>query len=129
MRAQAEREVADQLQASATAAPSGAEAVAASETRSALKNAVNVLDNSGVRYVGGKTFVHQRTVQAANGQTVELWVDTRYSEGMPVEVIEFGSPRYFSLAQQPEMAAWLAIAPEMMIVVAPNQAIRITATG
>jgi Ca-activated chloride channel family protein len=128
LRAQAEDEVAEQVQAAAAAAPSGEAAVAASETRSALANAVNVLDTSGVRYVGGKTFVHQRTVQTADGRALDLWVDTRYTEEMAVEIVEFGSARYFTLTRQPEMAAWLAISPEMVIVVDGNRAIRITAT-
>jgi Ca-activated chloride channel family protein len=126
LRAQAEDKVAEEVQAAAAAAPSGAAAVGASETRSALANAVNVLDTRGVRYVGGKTFVHQRTLQTADGQALELWVDTQYAEGMPVEIVEFGSARYFALARQPQMAAWLAISPEMVIVVAQNRAIRIT---
>jgi Ca-activated chloride channel family protein len=128
LRAQAEDEVAEQVQAAAAAAPSGEAAVAASETRSALANAVNVFDTSGVRYVGGKTFVHQRTVQTADGRALDLWVDTRYTAEMAVEIVEFGSARYFTLTRQPEMAAWLAISPEMVIVVDGNRAIRITTT-
>jgi hypothetical protein len=78
--------------------------------------------------VGGKTFVHQRTVQTADGRALDLWVDTRYTAEMAVEIVEFGSARYFTLTRQPEMAAWLAISPEMVIVVDGNRAIRITTT-
>jgi hypothetical protein len=53
-------------------------------------------------------------------------VDTSYSGEMKVETVQFGSTRYFALLRQAEMAAWLAISPEVVIVVGPNAAVRVT---
>jgi hypothetical protein len=40
--------------------------------------------------------------------------------------VPFGSERYFVLARQPGMAAWLALSPELVIVLKDGQVIRIT---
>ncbi|CAN5767700.1 hypothetical protein BH10CHL1_BH10CHL1_07740 [soil metagenome] len=110
----------------AAAPASGAAAVAASEARTQLENATNVQENQAVRYVSGKTFTQQGPVVTKDGQTVDLWVDTLYKEEMQVEKVVFGSERYFALAKQPQMARWLAISPELVIVIDKSKAIRIT---
>lgn len=126
LRERAEEEVHASASAAAEAPASGEAAVAASEARSDLANAVNLQEHQGVRYVAGKTFVRQSVVTTKAGQQYGLWVDTRYEEAMRVETVRFGSPRYFSLARNPQMAAWLAISPELVVVVGDGQAIRIT---
>lgn len=118
--------VEEEIAAYAAAPASGEGAVTAAETRSELANAINVREAGGVRYVGGKTFVRQSLIQTVEGQTVALWVDTRYTEGMAIETVTFGSARYFELAKQPQTAQWLAISPELIIVTAPGKALRIT---
>jgi Ca-activated chloride channel family protein len=126
LRDRADDEVRESVAAAAAAPASGEGAVAASEARSQLAHAVTVRETTGVRYVNGKTFVRQAQVRGGDGQLHDLWVDTAYSEGMKVETVQFGSTRYFSLLRQPEMAAWLAISPEVVIVVGPSAAIRVT---
>lgn len=112
--------------ASAAAPPSGKAAVQASVARSSLEGATTVTQNEAVRYAGGRTF--QRQVNAVDAQRypVELWVDTAYREGMDVTEIPFGSDAYFALLDQPGMAEWLAVAPEVVVVTGDNTAVRIT---
>lgn len=114
------------VQAQAAAPASGAEAVAASEKRMELQTAVVVEERPEVRFAGGKTFVQQGVVVAADGQPLELWVDTGFAGTMQLETVIFGSARYFELAQEPTMARWLAVAPELIVVIAPDKALRIT---
>ncbi len=114
------------VMAQAAAPASGAEAVAASEKRMELQTANVVEERPEVRFVGGKTFVQQGIVTAADGQPLALWVDTGFEATMPIETVIFGSPRYFELAQQPTMARWLAISAELIVVIAPDEALRIT---
>ena len=61
-----------------------------------------------------------------DGRILELWVDTGFTDEMPTKTIEFGSDAYFELLDQPGMAEWLSISPELVIVVGANEAIRIT---
>ncbi len=110
----------------AAAPASGAAAVAASEARTQLENATNVQENQAVRFVNGKTFTQQGAVTTKDGRTLDLWVDTLYQEQMQIEKVVFGSERYFALAKQPQMAPWLAISPELLIVIDKHKAIRIT---
>jgi Ca-activated chloride channel family protein len=126
LRDEAEEAVQESASMVASAAASGEAAVSASKVRSELANAANVQERAGVRYVKGKTFVHQTTVQRSDGRQVEVWVDTLYNNQMKVEEVRFGSERYFALARQPGMAAWLAISPELVIVLNDGRAIRIT---
>jgi Ca-activated chloride channel homolog len=126
LRAQAEDEMATNARAAASAPASGEAAVAASEARNALVNAATVDETGGVRYVGGKTFVRQALVTSADGQTYELWVDTGYSPGMKLETVPFGSERYFALAAQAELAPWLALSPELILVLDEGSALRVT---
>ena len=113
--------------AAAAAAPaSGAAAVSASEARTALETATNLQTQPAVRYVNGKTFTRQGGVTTPEGAALELWVDTLFSEKMSIETIVFGSERYFALLKQPAMTRWLAISPELVVVVDKDKAIRIT---
>jgi Ca-activated chloride channel homolog len=123
---QAADAVEKEVTAAAAAPASGEMAVAAAETRSALANAVTVRETGGVRYVNGKTFVRRSIITQANGQTVDFWIDTSYVDGMPVETVVFGSQRYFELARQPQLAPWLAISSELVLMIAPDKAIRVT---
>jgi Ca-activated chloride channel family protein len=125
----AERAQADALYAlreSAIAPASGAEAVAASEMRSALVNAANVRQTAEVRYVAGKTFIQEALVEGPDGQTAVRWVDTAYSEEDETETVIFGSERYFALARQPRLAPWLALSTELIVVVEDGKALHIT---
>ena len=79
-----------------------------------------------MRFIGGKTFVQQGVVTTPDGQPLALWVDTSFAATMQIETVLFGSERYFALAQQPTMARWLAISPELIVVTAPDKALRIT---
>ncbi len=126
MRQSAADAVETAVMAQASAPASGAEAVAASEKRMALQTAVIVEARPEVRFVGGKTFVQQGVVTTLDGQSLALWVDTSFAANMQIETVLFGSERYFALAQQPTMARWLAISPELIVVTAPDQALRIT---
>ena len=123
----AQEEVQTGMSAAAAAPASGKAAVAASETRNQLANAANVQESTGVRYLNGKTFVRQSLVQYSDGSQAELWVDTGYREGMQLATVPFGSDRYFALARQPELAPWLSISAELVIVLDNGEAIRITA--
>ncbi len=124
----AAKEAASAAAQSAAAAPaSGAAAVAASQERNALETAATVQEHENVRFVNGKTFVQQGLIQAASGEAVGFWVDTVYTNAMPLENVVFGSAQYFQLASDSDMAQWLAISPEMVIVEANGTALRITA--
>jgi hypothetical protein len=53
-------------------------------------------------------------------------VDTAYTQEMSLMWVEFASDEYFALAAQPNMAEWLAVGQEIVIVVSDTQAIRVT---
>jgi Ca-activated chloride channel family protein len=125
LRADAAEEVGDTAAAVAAAPASGERAVAASETRNQLANAATVQETGGVRYVGGKTFVRQSLVTRSDGQSYELWVDTQYRAELELELVRFGSERYFELAAQSELAPWLAVSPELILVLDDGHAIRV----
>ncbi|MBK8050425.1 MAG: hypothetical protein IPK16_26980 [Anaerolineales bacterium] len=105
---------------------SGFEAVAAAKTLDELRRATSVREDAAVRYVNGRTFQQQGVLTGPDGQTLTLWVDTQYGEEMTVETIQFGSDEYFALLKQPELAAWLALSPELVLVTGPDAAMRIT---
>jgi Ca-activated chloride channel homolog len=122
----AQKGVAAAAAEAASAAPSGAAAVQASVARSSLESATTVTQNEAVRYAGGRTFQRQVNAVDAAGQPIELWVDTEYLEGMDVTEVPFGSDAYFALLDQPGMAEWLAVGPQVVIVTGENAAVRIT---
>jgi hypothetical protein len=99
--------------------------VAFSITSADLEEARVVQERQGVRYVAGKSFNQQGSVTTAEGTVVPFWVDTRYDAAMPVRTIPFGSAQYFALAVDPQVAQWLSLSPEMMLVL-NNEVIRVT---
>ena len=107
-------------------APAGADAVAASQARQALAQAEQAQPGpQGLRFVAGKSFVQQGLVEGADGALLPLWVDTAYREEMPLETVPFGSEAYFKLAARREVAEWLSVSPELILVV-EGKALRIT---
>jgi Ca-activated chloride channel family protein len=121
----AQKGVAAAAAEAAAAAPSGAAAVQASVERSTLQSATTVTQDEALRYAGGRTFQRQERVVSADGRPADLWVDTTYRDEMDVTTIEFGSDEYFALLDQPGMAEWLAVGPELVVVTGNNTAVRI----
>ncbi|MCC9075324.1 VWA domain-containing protein [Litorilinea aerophila] len=122
----AQASVAAEAEAVAALPAAGEAAVVASQARSQIAEATVVPEHEAVRFVNGKTFGRQGQVPGPDGEGLILWVDTAYEESMAVETVIFGSPRYFQLAEDPDMAQWLAISPELVVVVDAGHAIRIT---
>lgn len=114
--------------AAAEAPAAGEAAVAASEVRTELRYAERAQEARSVRFVAGRTFTSQGTVTTADGRTLELWVDSQYDESMPMQTVVFGSPRYAELAGDASMRPWLALSPELVLVM-EGEAIRITTAG
>jgi Ca-activated chloride channel family protein len=116
----------DEAQAAASMPASGEAAVAASEAQNAMQTGTAVANAEAAHYVAGKTFVQQGWVSGADGVSLPFWVDTTFKQEMQITWVEFASDAYFALAQQPNMAEWLAVGEEMVIVVGETQAIRVT---
>ena len=115
---------ADQMYAAPAA---GEAAVAASQARAALQQAeVAVGTTATVRYVAGRSFV-LRGYLTEEGSEGALWVDTGFVETMAVTTVVLGSDAYFDLLAEPEMAQWLAISAELVVVTGPESAVRVTA--
>jgi len=112
-----------------SAAPAAGEAaVVASQARIELQQAETVRQTSAeMRYVAGRSFALRAYISADDGSHAELWVDTQYDEAMALTTIEFGSDAYFDLLDEPDMAQWLAISPELIVVTGDASAMRITA--
>jgi Ca-activated chloride channel family protein len=128
--APAARAYAEDAAEEAAAMPaSGQAAVAASEAQNEMQTATTVGDSGAARFVAGKTFIQQGWVSGPDGASLPFWVDTAYRQEMTLLWVEFGSEQYFALAQQPEMAEWLAVGAEMVIVVSDTEAIRITTSA
>jgi Ca-activated chloride channel family protein len=110
------------------AAPAAGEAaVVASQARIELQQAETVHQTPPeMRYVGGRAFILRAYIVADDGSRLELWVDTQYDEAMEVTTVEFGSDAYFDLLDEPDMAQWLALSPELIIVTGEESAVRIT---
>jgi len=109
----------------------GQSAVAASEQLDQLANAAVVENVQNVRFINGRTFVERTVVQSGGGEEVDkrgltLWVDTLYNSDMQLETIAFGSDCYFALAQEPQVAEWLALSSDLIIVRNAQTALRIT---
>lgn len=104
---------------------SGESAVAASEAREGLRGADRAQEQTGVRYVAGKSFTRQSAFTDAEGNLHELWVDNAYRDDMTVQAVVFGSDEYFDLAA--DAAQWLAISSELMVVL-DGTAYRISAS-
>lgn len=118
---------ADAAAAIAAAPAAGEEAVAASQERSALQEAETVREQAEqIRFVAGRSFIMQSLVEAPDGQVLELWVDRAFTPDMSTTTIEFGSDAYFALLDEPGMAEWLTLSPEIIVVTGENAAIRVT---
>lgn len=116
--------------AEAAAAPaSGEEAVVASDERGRLQSATTVGETNEVRYAGGRAFVQQGWVAAADGTQYPFWVDTQYNDPVALTTVTFGSDEYFALAEDPALAEMLALSPEMVIVQPDGSGLRITTVG
>ncbi|MGL4651335.1 MAG: VWA domain-containing protein, partial [Caldilineaceae bacterium] len=111
----------------AAAPASGAEAVERSQDTFAMAEAETVQQTDAVRYVGGKAFVQRGWVAGPDGEPVQLWVDTTWDEVTPTETLEFGSDAYFELVEDPTVAEWLSLSPEMVVVLDDGSVIRVTA--
>lgn len=126
IRSDAQKRVAAAAVDAAAAAPSGAAAVQASVERSALQRATTVTQDEAVRYAGGRTFQRQGREVGDDGQPIDVWVDTAFRDDMQVTTVRFGSDAHFAMLDQPGMAEWLAIGPELVIVTGDSTAVRIT---
>lgn len=96
---------------------SGEAAVNDSIARSTMRRAERADEQQGVRFVAGKTFLHQEFVTGASGEPVALWVDSAYQPEMALTPLPFGSDAYFALAADPQVRQWLAISPELTVVI------------
>ncbi|MBW7884121.1 MAG: VWA domain-containing protein, partial [Caldilineaceae bacterium] len=101
LRAQAESSIVSQAAGLAAEAPTGEAAVEGAKLRGELMQAQTVRDEEAVRYVAGRTFKRQGYVTAPDGRTLEFWVDTSFDDEMDLTVVEYGSPAYFDLLEQP----------------------------
>jgi Ca-activated chloride channel family protein len=117
---------ADAAEAAAAMPASGEAAVSASEAQNSMQRATSVENIAAAHFVAGKTFVQQGWVSGDDGISLPLWVDTAYTQEMSLMWVEFASDEYFALAAQPNMAEWLAVGQEIVIVVTDTQAIRVT---
>lgn len=116
MRRAADAAVSMAVEEAAEAPASGEKAVFLSAARQEMEQAETVDEQQGVRYVAGKTFVQQGTMTGPDGASYPFWVDTLYAEGMAQETVIFGSDAYFDLAAQADVARWLSISPELLVV-------------
>ncbi len=105
---------------------SGPEAVGASMAQNQLQAAEAVATADLTQFLAGKAFVQQGWVSGPTGEAIPLWVDTAYVKTMPLQWVLFGSDAYFVLAEQPEMAEWLAAGTEVIIVLPDGSALRVT---
>lgn len=105
---------------------SGEAAVKMSEEIGALNRASVVDAGTTVKYVAGKSFVYQGVIEDHQKNRLTLWVDLLYNKDMQVETVQFGSACYFALLEEPGLAEWLALSPELIIVRDASHALRIT---
>lgn len=117
---------AGEAEAAAAMPASGQAAVAASEAQNSMQVATSVENTGAAHFVAGKTFIQQGWVTGSDGSSIPFWVDTAYRQDMRLMWVEFASDAYFTLLQQPSMAEWLSVGPEMVIVVSDTEAIRVT---
>ncbi len=113
----------------AAAPAAGEAAVAASQARAALQQAEVAVESAAtVRYVAGRSFVLRGSLaEEGSGGAGSIWVDTGFVETMAVTTVALGSDAYFDLLAEPEMAQWLAISAELVVVTGPESAVRVTA--
>jgi Ca-activated chloride channel family protein len=104
----------------------GATAVAMSEAIGDLETADVVQNQAAAKYVAGRTFIPTNVTKIVLNHPLTRWIDTRYNEDMAVQTVLFGSACYFTLLEKPELAPWLAIAPELIITLDEQHALLIT---
>jgi hypothetical protein len=88
---------------------SGADAVADAQERQELRTASGAPQDEAkaVRHAGEHTFVNRSGI----------WVDAQFDAGtMQVIKVPFGSERYFEMAADPKLAAYLALGPQVVFV-------------
>jgi len=104
----------------------GAEAVTMSERIGELKT-TDVAENSeAAKFAAGRVFVPTGVDKTASNPPLTRWIDTRYNEMMTLQPVRFGSDCYFDLLATPEMAEWLAVAPELILVLDEQHALLIS---
>jgi Ca-activated chloride channel family protein len=126
VRPEAEAAAAAEADRVANMAASGEEAVAASKAQNEMQTATTVSGDEAMVFVEGKTFMRQGYVTGTNGETLGFWVDTAYTSDMEMGWVLFGSDAYFALVQEPRVAAWLAVSPELVVVLGDGRAVRVT---
>lgn len=104
----------------------GQAAVAASERLDELANAAVIQSAPEIRFINGRTFIKRTVVEGADKTQLTLWVDTLYTEDMQLETVQFGGDCYFALTQEPQLAGWLALSPNLILVHDAHTALRIT---
>lgn len=104
----------------------GQAAVAASERLDELANAPVIQSVPEIRFINGRTFIKRTVVEGTDPTELTLWVDTLYTEDMQLETVQFGDDCYFALTQEPQLAAWLALSPDLIVVRDGQTALRIT---
>ncbi len=104
----------------------GAEAVAVSEQIDALETADVAQDSVMAKFVAGKIFRPKGIDGAGQNYPLTRWIDSRYNETMTLQPVLFGSQCYFDLWEVPKLADWLAVAPELIVVVDEEHALLVT---
>jgi hypothetical protein len=97
-----------------------------SEAIGDLETADVVQNQAAAKYVAGRTFIPTNVTKIVLNHPLTRWIDTRYNEDMAVQTVLFGSACYFTLLEKPELAPWLAIAPELIITLDEQHALLIT---
>lgn len=90
------------------AGTSGANAVAVSKATNALREADQVKDTAGTRYIAGKAFLLQDGV----------WTDTTFDAQQSPKIthIKFASSAYFALLKEATVAKWLSLGQRVLVV-------------
>ncbi len=104
----------------------GQAAVEASVRLDELANASVIQNDQRMRFINGRTFIGRSVVEGSAQMELTLWVDTLYTDDMMLETVQFGGDCYFALAAAPELAAWLALSPDLILVRDATTALRIT---
>lgn len=104
----------------------GQAAVTASERLDELANASVIQSAPEIRFMNGRTFIKRTVLEGPEQTELTVWVDTLYTEEMQIETVPFGGDCYFALAQAPQLAAWLALSPDLIVVRDGQTALRIT---
>ena len=128
-REQVANALSDQMQTDSYAKV-GEAAVAASVRLDELANASVIQNEQMMRFSNERTFIGRNVVegreQSSEQMGLTLWVDTLYTDDMTLETVQFGGDCYFALAEVPQVAAWLALSPDIIIVRDAKTALRIT---